>query len=143
VSKLRTAMIALAAVASIGIVVPQAASARGGGFGGGHGGFGGGGFHGGFGGFHGGAFHGGGFHGGWGGFHRGYGFGPGLAAGAALGWGLYGPYGYGGYYPYYDYDDYPAAGYYDDGNYGGGCMIIHRRVHTRHGWSYRIVHVCE
>ena len=120
-SKLRNAMIAMAAVASIGIAAPQAASAHGFGHGGG--------FHGGgFGGFHG---------GGWGGFHHGYGFGPGFAVGTVLGLGLYAPY----YYGYPDYD-YPYAGY-DEGYYGGDCMIVHHRVHTRHGWRYRIVHVCE
>jgi len=123
-SKLCKAVIALLAVASIGVAAPQAASARGG-FGG-HGGFGGGGFHGG--GFHGGGW--GGYHG----FHRGYGFAPGLA----LGLGLYAPYYYGGY-PYYDY---PYAGH-DEDYYGGDCLIVHRRVHTRYGWRYRTVHVCE
>ncbi|HEY0910730.1 MAG TPA: hypothetical protein VGD75_10920, partial [Bradyrhizobium sp.] len=66
---LRKTLLALAAIASIGLLAPDAASARGG-FGGGH--FGGGGFHGGgFGGFHGGGFHGGGFYG------RGFGYGLG------------------------------------------------------------------
>jgi hypothetical protein len=67
---LRKTMIALFATASVGMLAPSVASARGG-FGGGgggfHGGGGGGGFHGGGGGgFHGGGF-GGGFHGGFGG----------------------------------------------------------------------------
>src|SRR5258708_12036729 len=85
---LRKKVIALLAVASIGLVSPTMALARGGGGGGGGGGghgggmggggFGGGGFHGGGmggggGGFHGGGFGGGGFHGGGsaGGFHCG------------------------------------------------------------------------
>jgi hypothetical protein len=124
-SQLRKAMIALLTIASIGVVAPQAASARGG-FGG-HS-FGGGAFHGGYGGYHGGGFHGGGYHG----FHHGYGFAPGFA----LGFGLYAPY-YG--YPYYG-DPYVG---YDEGYYGGDCMIIHHRVHTRHGWRYRTEQVCE
>jgi hypothetical protein len=122
-SKLQKAMIALTAAAAIGVIAPQAASAHGAGHGGG-GGFhgGGGGFHGGFGGFHGG--------GGWGsyrGFRHGYGFGPGFGLGA---------YYYDGGYPYYDYP-------YEDSYYPGQCMIIHHRVHTRHGWRYRIIHICE
>src|SRR5580698_3139895 len=71
---LRKTAIALFAVASIGLLAPDVALARGGGgggggghggggFGGGHGGGGFGGAHGGFGGFHGGGFHGGGFRG--------------------------------------------------------------------------------
>ncbi len=54
-----------------------------------------------------------------------------------LGLGLYAPYYYD--YPYYDY---PYVGY-DEGYSSGECLIIHRRVHTRHGWRYRIVHDCE
>jgi hypothetical protein len=113
----RKTMIALLAVASIGLISPTMALARGGG--GGHGG---GGFHGGGlgGGFHGGGFHGGGFHGR--GFGRGFGFG-----------GFYGPYGY--------YDDYPYAygdSYVDDGD----CYVVQRRVHTNRGWRLRPVQVC-
>jgi hypothetical protein len=86
-SMLRKWMVALLALAAVGLVQPTTAFARGGGGGGHGGGFGGGGFHGG-------GFHRGGFHGGFAsGFHRrgfvGFGFGP---------------------YAYYD--DYP---YYDDG----------------------------
>jgi hypothetical protein len=121
---LRNLMIALLAAATVGLVLPTVASARGG-----HGGFHGGGFHGG--GFHGG-FHGGGFH------HRGFygrgfgiGLGLGLAAPYAYGWGY--PYGYDGYgYPY-------AYSGYDD----GGCYLERRRVHTRHGWRLRRVEVCR
>jgi len=70
---LRKTIIALFAVAAVGLVSPSVTFAAGGHHGGGHGG----------GGFHGGGFHGGGF--------RGGGFG--------LGIGGYGyPYGYGGYY---------------------------------------------
>jgi hypothetical protein len=129
-SMMRKTIIALFAVAAVGLVQPTVASARGGG-GGGHGGgfhgggfggggFRGGGFRGGFagGGFHGGRFHGGGFHGG---FHR----------RAIVGFG-FGPY-YDGYYPYA----------YDDSYYGdGGCYLLRRRVHTRHGWRIRPVQVC-
>ena len=61
---LRKTMIALLAVASIGLVSPTMALARGGGGGGHGGGMGGGGFGGGGGGFHGGGFSGGGFGGG-------------------------------------------------------------------------------
>jgi hypothetical protein len=115
-SMARKMMMALVALAAIGLVQPTVAFARGGG---GHGG--GGGFHGGGGGFHGGGFHGGGFHGGFagrfhGGFHR----------RAFVGFGV-GPYAY--------YDDYPY--YYDD-----GCTIVRRRVMTRYGWRIRPVQVC-
>jgi hypothetical protein len=128
VSMMRNTIIALFALAAVGLAQPTAAFARGGGGGGGHGGgFGGGGFHGGGfggGGFNGGGFHGGGFRGGFhGGFHR----------RAFVGFGL-GSYGYyDDYYPYgYDND------YYDD----GGCYVVRRRVHTRHGWRVRPVQVC-
>jgi hypothetical protein len=124
---MRKAIIALFALAAIGLAQPTAAFARGGGGGGGHGGGGGGhggGFHGG--GFHGGSFHGGfagrGFHGGafHGRFHR--------RAFVGLGFAPY----YDGYYPY-AYND-----YYDD----GGCYVVRRRVHTRYGWRVRPVQVC-
>jgi hypothetical protein len=127
---LRKTLLALAAIASIGLLAPDPASARGG-FGGGH--FGGGGFHGGgFGGFHGGGFHGGGFHGG--GFYgRGFGYGLGaVGLGVGLGYGLYGPYGYYGGYPYYD-------GYYAD---EGGCYLVRRRILTPYGWRIRPVEIC-
>jgi hypothetical protein len=124
---LRKALIALAAVASVGLLAPDMAQARGGG-GGGHG-FGGGG-HG-----FGGGFHGGGFHGG--GFHRGFGIGA-FALGAGLGYGLYGPYGYYDGYGAPYYGDY----YADDGGYGG-CYVVRQRVHTRYGWRIRPVEVCR
>src|SRR5712672_3623544 len=62
---LRKTIIALVAAASVGVLAPTVALARGGGGGGGGFGGGGGGFHGG------GGFGGGGFHGGGGGFHAG------------------------------------------------------------------------
>jgi hypothetical protein len=117
---LRKTIIALLAVAAVGLLSPTVASARGG-FGG----------HGGFGGFHGGGFHGGGFHG----FHGGRGF----AFGTALGLGLYAPYAYGAY-GYYG-DPYAYSGYYDDD--GGGCYVVQRRVYTPYGWRLRPVQVCD
>src|SRR5437868_15166103 len=84
---LRKTMIALFAMASVAMLTPDVASARGG-FGGGGfhgGGFGGGGFHGG--GFHGGGFGGGGFHGGGfrgSAFHGGSGFRGGRFAGGGF-----------------------------------------------------------
>jgi len=139
---IRKTIIALFALAAVGLVQPTAAFARGGG-GGGHGGgggghgggFGGGGFHGG--GFHGGlaggGFHGGGFHGGFaGGGFRGRGFHDGFHRRAFVGLG-FGPYYDDGYYPYaYNDDD------YDD----GGCYVVRRRMHTHHGWRIRPVQVC-
>ncbi|WP_174556517.1 hypothetical protein [Bradyrhizobium canariense] len=120
---LRKTFLALAAAASIGLLMPGAALARGG-FGGGH--FGGGGFHGGFGG---GGFHGGGFRG------RGFGYGVGaFGLGLGLGYGLYGPYGYYGGYGYPYYDDY----YADESS----CYIVRRRVHTPYGWRIRPVEIC-
>ena len=138
---LRKTAIALFAVASIGLLAPDVALARGGGGGGGggHGGGGfggghGGGFGGGHGGFGGGGFHGGGFHGG--GF-RGRGFGLGLGFG-----GLYGAYDYGDYgYPYYADGDYPY-GYGDSYYDNGSCYVVRRRVHTPQGWRVRPVQVC-
>jgi len=158
VEMVRKSLIALLAVAALGLVSPTMALARGGGGGGGHGGGGfggGGGFHGGGGfggggGFHGGGFGGGGFHGGGfagggfrgggfaGGFHNG-GFGRGFHGGFgrrfAFGSGL----GY-GFYPYDYYDDYAYDPYanYDD----GGCYVVQRRVHTTHGWRLQPVQVC-
>jgi hypothetical protein len=129
---LRKTLLALAAIASIGLLAPDAASARGGGFGGG-GHFGGGGGH--FGG-------GGGFRGGYGGFRGGYGrgFGYGIGGfglGVGLGYGLYGPYG-----PYGYYGGYGAP--YSDGYYAdeGGCYLVRRRVQTPYGWRIRRVEVC-
>jgi len=121
----RKLMVALFAMAAIGLVQPTAASARGGGGGGMGGGHGGGGMGGhavmggGGGGFRSAGIHGGfggGPHGFHGGFHR-RGF---------VGFGV-GPYAY--------YDDYPY--YYDD-----GCYIVRHRVMTRHGWRIRPVQVC-
>lgn len=112
---LRKTLIALAAVASVGLLAPDMAQARGGhgggGFGGGH-----------FGGFHG------------GGFGRGFGYGlGGFGLGVGLGYGVYGPYGYyGGYGPYYG----------DDHADDGGCYVVRRRVHTRYGWRIRPVEIC-
>jgi hypothetical protein len=123
----RRTMIALFAIAALGLVSPTIASARGG-FGGGGGGFHGGGFHGG--GFHGGGFRGGGFRGG--GF-RGAGLGIGLGLGLA---GLYGAYGYPDGYGYpYGYGSYA----YDD----GGCYLVRQRVLTPYGWRLRRVQVCD
>jgi hypothetical protein len=166
---LRKTIIALFALASVGLLAPDAASARGG-FGGG-GGFhgGGGGFHGGFGGggFRSAAIGGGGFRsaaigggigrsvivGGGGlrsgvfaanafrgGFHHGF-RGRGFAIGA-IGAGLgYGLYGPYGYdSDYYDYPYYVSDGYsYDD----GGCYIAQQRVLTPYGWRFRPVQVCN
>jgi hypothetical protein len=153
---LRKMMIALMATVALGVLAPDAASARGGGFGGGgHGGFGGGGLHGGgFAGFHGGGF--GGSHGGVAAFH-----GAPIMGGVAAFHG--GPHVVGdfhrgfhrhffiagaGYVPYgyYDdsYSDYPDQVYYDDGNVEeSSCMAVRHRVHTRHGWRYRTVQVCQ
>jgi len=73
----------------------------------------------------------GGFHNG--GFGRGFhgGFGRRFAFGSGLGYGFY-PYDY---YDDYSYDPYA---YYDD----GGCYVVQRRVHTRHGWRRQPVQVC-
>ena len=130
---LRKTMVALLAVASIGLVSPTMALARGGGggggggggHGGGGGGFGGGGGHGGGfgggggGGFHGGGFGGGGFHGGGfgGGGFRGGGMAGGFHGGGFHGGGFHGRgfhgrgfrdrgFAFGGFYPYGYYDDY-------------------------------------
>jgi hypothetical protein len=134
---LRKTVIALLAVASVGVATPTMALARGGG-GGGHGG-GGGGFHGGGmgisgGGFHGGgfgrsmAFHDGGFRGGE--FH-GHGFDHDRDFGRRF--------GFGGYVPYDYYDNYAYGDtYYDNGS----CYVIQRRVHTTQGWRRQPVQVC-
>ena len=151
---LRKAMIALFATASVAMLMPGTASARGG-FGGG--GFHGGGFHGGFGGggfraagvpmggggFRtaaiGGGWHGGGWHGGF--RHHGFPFAA-AAIGLGVGYGLYG-YGYNDY-DYGYYGAYPAA--YDDSYYygdDGGCYIVRQRVVTPYGWRIRPVQVCN
>jgi hypothetical protein len=149
---LRKTMIVLFAVASVAMVAPDVASARGGG-GGGHGG-------GGWGGGGGGRSMGGG---GWSsggrsmsgvgsfrsaavagpGFNHGFnnhGFNHGFHnrfARRAFVFGAFaGPYAY---YddPYYDYA-------YDDSYYGdGGCYVVRQRVHTRYGWRIRPVQVCS
>lgn len=151
---LRKTMIALCAIASIGILAPDMVLARGGGHGGGHGGFGGGGF-GGRGGFGGGGFGGRAFGGRFGnsfahaapsggvgavqgnrfagsnfahGFYHGRGFNRGYFAG---GW--WGP-------NYDDYLDYPDYAYSDYGD--GGCYVVQRRIHTRYGWRVMPVQVC-
>jgi hypothetical protein len=68
--------------------------------------------------------------------HRGF-HGRRFLVGAGLGFGLYAPYGYSDDYygyPAYVYDD----SYYED----GGCYLVQRRIHTRHGWRIRHVQVC-
>jgi len=170
---LRKSIIALFAIASLGLLAPDAASARGGGFGGGGGGGfrggGGGGFHGGFGGggFRSAALGGGGFRsaaigGGFGrsvivggggvrsgafvanGFRRGFHRGfPGRAF--AIG-AIGAGLGYGLYGAYgYDSDYYDYPYYASDGyDYGdGGCYIVQQRVLTPYGWSFRPVQVCN
>jgi len=165
---LRKMMIALCTAASVAMLVPETASARGG-----FGGFrGGGGFHGGGfraaaiggGGFRAAAIGGGGFRaaraaalpvaalpaaaGFRGGFHRGFrhrGFPIAAAAlvGAGVGYGLYGPYGYyGGYddaYPYYANYGYDSG--YDYGD--GGCYVVQQQVMTPYGWSLQPIQVCN
>jgi hypothetical protein len=168
---LRKTIVALFAIASIGMLAPDVASARGGFGGGGMGGFRGGG---GFGGFRGGGIGMGGA-----GFRaaaispgfRTAAFSPGIRSGAfansafrgghfrsgfrhhrgfpfaaaAIGAGLaYGAYGY------YD-DDYYYGGYpYDDGYYygagyygDGGCYVVQQRVPTPYGWVLQPVQVCN
>ena len=152
---MRKTIIALFALAAVGLVQPTVASARGGGGGGGHGG-GGGGHGGGFGGgggFHGGG--GGGWHGGGGGGWHGGGGGGMAWRGGGMAW--HGARFAGGHFhhgfrhhrvffvgagPYAYYDDYPYD--YDDSYYGdSGCYIVRQRVHTRHhGWRVRPVQVC-
>jgi hypothetical protein len=160
---LRKSMIALCAVASIAVLTPDLALARGGGGGGGggHGGGGGGGGRGAAG-FGGGA----GF--GARGFSSGGNFGASFARAAPVGatagiaavqggrfanggfnhgrfdHGFRGRHffagGFGGYYDgYWDYPDYA----YDDSYYdNGGCYVVQRRVHTAYGWRVRPVQVC-
>ena len=162
---LRKMMIALFAAASVAMLVPETASARGGFRGGGgfHGGgfraggigIGGGGFRaaaiggGGFraaraavlpvaAGFRGGSFAGyrGGFR------HRGFPIAGAALVGAGLGYGLYGPYGY-----YGGYDEaYPYANYgYDNGYYygDGSCYVVQQQVMTPYGWALQPVQVCN
>src|SRR6266481_2332464 len=113
---LRKTVIALLAVASVGLVSPTMALARGGGGGGGG--------------------HGGGMGGGFGGGH-------GSFAGRRFGFGFY-PYGYDDDYAYdypYGYGDDPYA-YNDTYSDNGSCYVIQRRVHTTHGWRRQPVRVC-
>ena len=168
---LRKMMIALFACASVAVLAPDAALARGG-FGGG-----GGGFHGGGGGFRGGGMGmGGGFRAaavGGGGFRAAGIGGGGFRAAALPAAGFRGgtlavnrfhggfnhgfrhrrfPFavtavglglGYGYYNDYYDYGD-PYYGSYDDSYYYGdsGCYIVRRSVRTPYGWRIRPVQVC-
>src|ERR1700730_16122537 len=163
---LRKTVIALLAVASIGLVSPTMAVARGGGGGGGH--RGGGGFGGGGGGFHGGGMGGGGSMGG-GGFHGGGMSGGGFHGGGFAGGGFHGGmagvfHDRGGFHDrdggfrgggfhdrdrdfgrrrfgfgFYPYDDY---GYNDEYYDNGSCYVVQRRVHTRHGWRLPPPQVC-
>jgi hypothetical protein len=166
---LRKTMIALFATASVGMLAPSVASARGG-FGGFHGGGFGGGFHGGFGGggFRSAAIGGGGFRSpaiggggfrstaiGSGGFRRGA-----FAANGFRGGGFhhgfhhdghrfaFGAFAVGLGYPYAYYGgndyDYPDYDYAHDDSYSedGGCYVVQRRMHTRSGWRIRPVQVC-
>jgi hypothetical protein len=149
----RKLMMALFAVAAVGLVQPTAALARGGG-GGGMGGHGGGGMGGhGVGGMGGHAVMGGG--GGGMGGHVGMGGGMGGHVGMGGGFhsaGIHPGFGGGRFHGFHDrfhrrafvgfgvgpyayYDDYPY--YYDD-----GCYIVRHRVMTRHGWRIRPVQVC-
>jgi hypothetical protein len=166
---LRKSMIALFAVASLSMLAPDVALARGGGGGGGHGGggggHGGGGFGGGFGGGRVGGFGGGGFRsGGFGGsaFHTG-GFNGSFARSTAVSaagfqGGRFAANGFrrsgfhhgrrffaGGFFGPGYYDDYYDYPYYagDDSYYdNGGCSVVQRRVHTRYGWRIRPIQVC-
>jgi hypothetical protein len=167
----RKTMIALCAIASIGMLAPEMALAGhggGGGGGGGHGGGGGGG-HGGFGG------------GGWGGggnFAARGGFSGGNFGARSFSGGNFGNsfaraapnggvrtfqgnrfagdrFGHGrgfrhdrrffadGFFWGVDgYDWGPDYAYYDDYSYDNGCYIVNRRVHTSYGWRVRPVQVC-
>jgi hypothetical protein len=134
---LRKTVLALAAVAAVGLAAPTMALARGGGGGGGHGG------GGGFGGGHGGGFGGGGFHGGMAGGFGGHvgGFHGGFAGGYGHGFhhGFGHRFGGGGFYPYGYYDNYA----YDDDYDNGSCYVVQRRVHTAHGWRVQPVQICS
>ncbi|HLI98827.1 MAG TPA: hypothetical protein VKT76_03840 [Bradyrhizobium sp.] len=160
---LRKTMIALCAVASVGLLTPDVALARGGGHGGGGGG------HGGGGGRAGGSFGGGGFaarggnfsnsfarvtpnagiqgnrfaSGNWGrgfdrdrrGFDR-------DRDGFRRGRGFFG----GGFVwdnGWYDgYWGYPNYAYDDSYYYNEGCYVVRRHIHTAYGWRWRPVQVC-
>jgi hypothetical protein len=67
------------------------------------------------------------------GFHHRF---PGGAFAAGIGYGIYDPYAY--YGDDYGYPAYADNDYYDD----GGCYVVQRRVHTRHGWQLRPMQVC-
>jgi hypothetical protein len=158
---LRKSMIALCAVASIAVLTPELALARGGG--GGGGGHGGGGGGRGAAGFGGGGLSARGFSGGG---NFGASFARAAPVGAAAGvaavqggrfangqgrfdHGFHGRRfvagGFGGYYDgYWDYPDYAYDdSYYDNGGYdNGGCHVVQRRVHTAYGWRVRPVQVC-
>ena len=147
---LRKTMIALFAAASVAMLAPDAALARGGGgFRGGAIGMGGGGFRAaaiGGGSFRSASIPGAGFRGGSfavnsfrGGIHPGFRHHHRFPiAAAAIGFGLgYGAYDYGYGYPYY-------AGYDDGYYYGdGGCYVVQQRVLTSYGWRVRPVQVCN
>ena len=165
----RKSMIALFAVASISMLAPDVALARGGGGGGGgHGGFGGGfggarGFGGGVGaaGVRGGSVGSSfarstaigaagvaGFQGArvaTGGFNRGAwhgGFHPGFHPGFRPGF-RHGRriFVAGGFWGPGYFDDWWDYPYYG-GDYYGGCFVVRERVHTRYGWRIRPVQVC-
>jgi hypothetical protein len=165
---LRKTTIALLAAASLAMVAPGIASARGfggGGGGGGHfGGFSGGGMSHGFsGGGMGGARFGGAGMGGSSGFrsaavmpnagragfagvHPGYNHGGRGWRGRGYGYGygaLAAGLALGGIYDSYAY--YGDPYYYGDQYYGddGGCYIVRRRVHTAYGWRIRPLQVCN
>jgi hypothetical protein len=155
---LRKTMIALFAVASVAMLAPDAASARGGGGGHGGGGWGGGGGGRGGGGWSGGGMHSSGIGGGsfrsaavGGSFRSAAVAGPGFNHGFnnhGFNHGFHRFHGrnfvFGAFAgPYANYDD-PYYDYaYDDSDYGdGGCYIVRQRVHTRYGWRIRPVQVC-
>ena len=156
---LRKSMIALCAVASIAMLAPNLALARGGG--------GGGGGHGGGGGWGGG--HAAGFSGdsfgartvGGGNFSNSFARAPAGNVGTVQGnrfananFGHMGRGGFdhgfrhgrhffaGGFVGPYDYWDYPDYAYDDSYGDNGGCVIVQRRVHTSYGWRVRPVQVC-
>jgi hypothetical protein len=126
---LRKTILALFAVALIGMLSPAVASARGGFVGGG---FRGGSFAGGSG-WRGGGWRGGGQ--GW----RGAAYGAAVGVGLGLAGSFFG-------YPYGDEDDYPY-GYGEYAEYGPwayrGCYLARQRVWTSHGWRLRAVQVCD
>jgi hypothetical protein len=154
---LRKTMIALCAVASIGMLAPDMALAR---SGGGHGG-GGGGLGGGRGGSFGGSFGARGFSGG--GFANSFARAAptGTAGVAAVQGGRFaaGSFNHGGFNHgfrhghrffdggfwgagYDDYWDYPNYSYDDSYYDNGGCYVVQQRVHTSYGWRVRPVQVC-